>query len=138
MTKKILFVITAIFFAAMLFLTIFAEKIHESMLPRVTAARPGRKPFPYEYIDENGNVIESSVEKLAVPVSMLESGVFVIYSAEKNGTKRDFVRLAKIQTGDEADGFVEVVSGITVMDKIAADSSGMLFDGCEIIIEDKN
>lgn len=138
MTKKILFVITILFFAAMLFLTLFAEKIHTASLPKVTAARPERRSFPYEFIDANGERHTGSIEKNAVPRSMLESGVFVIYSAEKNGTKRDFVRLVdKLQTGEEADGYIEVVSGITIVDKIAFSADGKLFNGCEVTIVDK-
>lgn len=132
--KKILFIVTGIFLAAMLFLTFFAEPIHKSTLPKVTAARPQRKPFPYEFTDKNGERRFGTIEKLAVPKAMLESGVFVVYSEEKNGTQRDFVRLAEIQTGEENGGYVEVVSGITLMDKIAVDTTKPLFGGCEVII----
>lgn len=134
MTKKILLVITIIFFAAMLFLTLFAEKIHESTLPKVTAARPERKLFPYEFTDENGETHTGSIEKIAVPKSMLKSGVFIIYSAEKNGTKRDFVQLASVQTGEENGEYVEIVSGIGFTDRIATDSNKELYDGCEVNI----
>lgn len=138
MTKKILLGITILFFAAMLFLTLFAEKIHTASLPKVIAARPERRPFPYEFTDENGERHTGSIEKNAVPRSMIESGVFVIYSAEKNGTKRDFVRLVdEIETGEEADGYIEVISGITFVDKIAFTADGILFNGCEITIVDK-
>lgn len=135
--KKILFIITIIFFAAMLFLTLFAGKIHESSLPQVTAARPEWQLFPYEFTDENGEARTGSTEKIAVPKSMLGNGVFIIYSAEKNGTKRSFVRLAAIQTGAENGDYVEVVSGIGFSDRIAAKSSSALYDGCEVNIVDK-
>ena len=134
MTKKILFLITIIFFAAMLFLTLFSEKMHENSLPQVTAARPERQLFPYEFTDEDGATYVGSAEKIAVPKSMLESGVFVIYSAEKNGTKRNFVRLSPVQTGEERDGYVEIVSGIMFSDRIAAESDKELNDSCEINI----
>ena len=133
--KKTLIIITGAFLAAMLFLTFFAEPIHESMLPHVTAARPERKPFPYEFIDKNGERREGTIEKLVVPRSMLESGVYVIYSAEKNGTERDFVRLVEIETGEENGGFVEVISGITYLDSIVIESSKPLYDGAEIILK---
>ena len=132
MTKKILLTVAIIFFAGMLFLTLFAEKIHESSLPNVTAARPEQKLFPYEYTDENGEPQTGSIQKIAVSKSMLEDGVYVVYSAEKNGTKRDFVRLVPVQTGEERDGYVEVVSGIMFSDRIVTDSSGKLYDGAEV------
>lgn len=132
MTKKILLIFTILFFAAMLFLTLFAEQIHENSLPNVTAARPEQKLFPYEYTDENGEPQTGSMQKTAVPKSMLESGVYVLYSAEKNGTKRDFVRLAPVQTGEERDGYVEIVSGILFSERIVTESTEELYDGCEV------
>ena len=132
MTKKTLMTVTILFFAGMLFLTFFAEKIHESSLPEVIAARPEQRLFPYEYVDENGEPQTGSVQKISVPKEMLKDGVYVIYSAEKNGTKRNFVRLDDIQTGEEFDGFVEVVSGIAISDKIAVKYNKELFNGCEV------
>lgn len=134
MTKKILLIFTIFFFSGMLFLTLFAEKIHENSLPKVTASRPEHRSFTYEYTLEGGTVSMGSIQKIAVPEVMLESGVFVVYSAEKNGTKRDFVRLAPVQTGEERDGYVEVVSGLLFSDRIVAESDKELYDGCEVNI----
>lgn len=136
--KKTLFIITGIFLAAMLFLTFFAEAIHESTLPVVTAARAERKPFPYEFTDKNGEHRVGTIEKLAVPKAMLDDGVYIVYSAEKNGTERDFVRLAEIQTGKENGGFAEVISGLSIADKIAVQATEPLFDGCEVIVAENN
>lgn len=135
MTKKILFIITLLFFTAMLFLTLFAEEIHESSLPKVTAAPPERIFFPYEFTDENGEPRTGSIKKIAVSRSMIEDGVYVIYSAEKNGTKRSFVKLASIQTGEERDGYIEVVSGIIFSDRIVTESDEELYDGAEVRVD---
>lgn len=132
MTKKILLIFTIFFFSGMLFLTFFAEKIHESSLLEVTAARPEQRMFPYEYSDENGEQRTGSIQKIAVPKSMFEDGVYVVYSAEKNGTKRSFVWLAPVQTGEERDGYVEIVSGLLFSDQIVTESTGALFDGAEV------
>lgn len=135
MTKKILLIITIFFFAGMMFLTFFAEQMHNASLPKVTAAHPEQKSFPYEYTSEIGTVSTGSVQKNAVPKTMLESGVYVIYSAEKNGTKRNFVKLAQIQFGEEQDGYVEVVSGIIFSDRIVTESTGELYDGVEVTVK---
>ncbi|MCM1333595.1 MAG: hypothetical protein NC084_08775 [Bacteroides sp.] len=132
MTKKILLLLTILFFAGMLFLTLFAETIHTASLPTVTTARPEQKPFPYEYFDENGAPQTGSMTKTAVSEAMLESGVYVIYSADKNGTKRDFVRLVPIQTGEHRDGYAEVISGISFSDRIVTEYDGELYDGAEV------
>lgn len=132
--KKILLILTVIFFSAMLILTVFAEDIHNSSLPRVTVSRPEQRYFPYEYTDENGNAQTGSVQKTSIPKALSEQGVYVIYSAEKNGTVRSFVRLVTVVTGEEKDGYVEVISGIVFSDRIVTECSGNLFDGCEVFV----
>lgn len=133
MSRKILIVLTAVFFAGMLFLTAFAEKIHESTLPSVTLSRPERKFFEEQYIDINGEIAIGAAEKIAVPKEHAESGIYVWYTAEKNGTKRDFVKLANVVTGEEtADGYVEIVSGLMSVDRIVIQSDKPLYDGCEV------
>lgn len=134
MTKKILLIVTIFFFAGMLFLTFFAEQIHNASLPRVTASRSEQRSFPYEYTSEDGTVSTGSIRKIAVPKTMLESGVYVLYTMEKNGTKRSFVRLAPVQVGEERDGYVEVVSGIIFSDQIVTESSAALCDGAEVSV----
>lgn len=135
MKKKILFFFTIFFFAGMLFLTLFSEQIHNTMLPKVTVSRPKQMAFPYEYTDENGETQTASTQKNAVPKTILEGGVYVLYSAEKNGTKRNFVKPADLQTGEEREGYVEIVSGIMFSDRVVIDSSEKLWDGCEVTVE---
>ena len=135
MTKKILLIITIFFFAGMLFLTFFAEQIHNASLPKVTVSHPEQRPFQYEYTSEDGTVSTGTVQKTAISKAMLDSGVYVIYSAEKNGTKRYFVRLAQIQPGEEHDGYVEVISGILFSDRIVTDSAGELYDKAEVMVK---
>lgn len=133
--KKILLIPTVIFFSAMLILTIFSEDIHNASLPKITVSRPEQKSFPYEYTDENGNIQTGSSKKTAIPKSLLEQGVYVVYSAEKNGTVRSFVRLVAVATGEEKDGYAEVISGIGFSDRIVTECSGNLFDGCEVFVK---
>ncbi|MGN0596485.1 MAG: hypothetical protein ACI4J1_04060 [Ruminiclostridium sp.] len=132
--KKILVIITAVFFSGMLFLSLFARDIHNSTLPNVTASRIQQAQFPFEYTDENGNSFVGAESKLAVTAEQFEQGVYVIYTAEKNGEMRDFIRRADIVSGQEYGGYVEVVSGITPNERIVAEYTGYLFDGCEVVI----
>ena len=131
--KKILVIITAVFFAGMLFLTVFARDIHNSTLPHVTANRVQRVQFPFEYTDENGNTLVGTQSQTAVTAEQLERGVYVLYKDEKNGEMRDFVRRAEIEAGREHDGYVEVISGISPNERIAAEYTGELYDGCEVV-----
>lgn len=132
--KKALLILTVIFFSAMLFLTIFAEDIHNASLPKVAVSRPEQKSFPYKYTDENGNIQTGSAQKTTIPKLLSEQEVYVVYSAEKNGTVRSFVRLVTVETGEEKDGYAEVISGIGFSDRIVTESSGNLFDGCEVFV----
>lgn len=135
-TKNLISIIlTAAFFAVMIFLTLFAQIIHNSLLPRVTASKADSKMFTYSYIAEDGAETSLTVEKTAVSEEMLQSGVYVVYSAEKNGTKRNYVRLAEIETGVYSDGYYEVISGLLSSDKIVTAHTGEIFDGCEVITE---
>ena len=131
--KKALVIITAVFFGAMGFLSLFAREIHNSSLPRVTAARPETRPFPTEFVLEDGTVIEGTAERIAVTREQLEQGIFVLYYREKNGERRAFVRSAEVVTGQEAEGCYEIVSGIGFSDRIAVFGTEKLFDGCEVI-----
>ena len=132
--KKILFIITADFFAAMLFLTAFARDIHNSSLPQVTASRLKQEQFPFEYRDDNGNTFTGTESKLAVTKEQLEQGVYVLYKTEKNGETRDFIRRTEIVGGREQDGYVEVVAGLSPNERIVTDYTGDLYDGCEVVV----
>ncbi len=134
--KKLLTAITVIFFAAMLFLTVSARAIHNATLPQVTAERLSSVQFPFEYTDENGNVMTGTKSALAIRSDLLGSDVFVLYQREKNGDMRDYVRLAVIETGEEYNGFTEVLSGIGYGDKFVISTDSILSDGDEVLVEE--
>lgn len=132
--KKILVIITAVFLAAMLFLTAFARDIHNSSLPQVTASRLKQEQFPFEYRDDNGNTFTGTESKLAVTKEQLKQGVYVLRKKEKNGETRDYIRLAEIETGRENNGYIEIVSGVSYNERIVSEYTGDLYDGCEVVV----
>lgn len=132
--KKILVIITAVFLAAMLFLTAFARDIHNSSLPHVTASRLKQEQFPFEYTDENGNTFTGTESKLAVTKEQYEQGIYVLHKKEKNGETRDYIRLAEIETGRENNEYIEIVSGVSYNERIVAEYTGKLYDGCEVVV----
>lgn len=133
MIKRITLIITIIFFAGMLILTLSARHIHNAFLPKVETGRAQQAPFPFEYIDESGAVQTGTQMKLSVTGEQLDNGIYVIYSAVKNGEKRNFVRLADIAVGSEYNGFFEVISGLNSSDRIVISSDGELYDGAEVL-----
>lgn len=130
--KKITLIITVLFFASMLFLTLTAEAIHTSTLPKVTVSRPESKVFPFEYTLEDGTKATGSVGRPALPKAVVENGVYVLYTCDINGTKRDCVRFVNVGTGAERDGYFEIVSGVESFDKVVIESDKELYDGCEV------
>jgi hypothetical protein len=88
-----------------------------------------------EYTSEDGTTATGTQTAVAVSASMLESGVYVIYTAKKNGTERTFVRKAEIAAGEEKDGYFEVLSGLTYLDQIVTSDTADLYDGCEVRVE---
>lgn len=136
MMKKITLAVTVLFFSAMLLLTFLAQPIHNAALPRVTASRVETRAFDDSYIDAEGNTVNMESYKTAVPIDLAEQGIYVVYTAEKNGTERQFVRLVSVQTGRITDdGYAEVVSGLMFNDRIVTEHTGELYDGAEIILE---
>ena len=131
--KKTLIVITVLFFAAMLVLSLTSEAIHNASLPQVKLIKPHTYMFPYEYELENGEKTTGSIERTAITKEMLEYGIFTVYSTEKNGTKRYYARKLDVVTGQEKDGFVEVISGIGYMDRIIENTGENIIDGCEVM-----
>lgn len=134
MSKKILIIITALFFSAMLSLSLFAEKIHNANLPKVTVSRPETLTFEETFTDENGETYTFYTEKTALSKEQVEKGIYVLYYAEKNGTKRSFVRLVQVVTGTENNGYLEIISGINYGEKIVTSSTSELYDGAEVVI----
>lgn len=134
MKIKLLIIITALFFAGMLALTLTARSIHNASLPHVRAERPASAKFPFEYADENGELRTGMRYAPAVSKEQLEQGVYVLYTAEKNGEKRDFIRLAEITAGEEYEGYVEVTGGLSPIDRIVTESDRELAEGEVLIV----
>ena len=105
-----------------------------SSLPQVEAERAETRRFSINSVSTDGEITQYSSEKTAVSEKMLGEGIFVVYTAEKNGTKRSFVRLVfpEVGEGRSDDGYREVISGINYGDRIIMSTSKELYDGCEV------
>ncbi|MBP0983634.1 MAG: hypothetical protein J6A19_07910 [Oscillospiraceae bacterium] len=134
MKIKVLIIITAVFFAVMLALTFSARAIHEASLPHVRAQRLSTADFPFSYTDENGELRTGTRQAAAITKEQLERGVYVLYSAMKNGEKRDFVQCAEIVTGEQSGDYFEVVSGVSMVDRIIVEYDRELYDGGEVAV----
>lgn len=129
MKTKILIIITVLLFSIMLVLTFSARSIHETGLPHVKTGRLTEASFPFEFTDENGAVYTGYRHAPAISKEQLEQGVYVLYTAEKNGEKRNFVRRAEIVFGAEHDGYFEVLGGVSSFEKIVVEWDGEIGEG---------
>jgi len=86
---------------------------------------------------KNGETYTFYTEKIALSKEQIGQGVYVLYSAEKNGTKRSFVRLTQVVTGAENNGYLEIISGINYGEKIATSSTTELYDEAEVVVVKK-
>lgn len=123
--KKILIAVTAVFFAGMLVLTFTARTVHNAGLPHISAARVQTASFPVE---------GGFAQALAVTTEQYEQGVYLLYKTTVNGEQRDFIRRAEIVPGQEYEGFVEVVSGLSLADKIVVESDRELREGEVVVV----
>lgn len=134
MKNRIMVIITVLFFGVMIFLSLFAKKIHDSTLPCVTVSRPEMRVFEEVEIDENGEAHTFYLNKIALKSEQVENGVYTVYSAEKNGTRRNFVRLTQVVTGAEQEGYLEITAVLSLSEQIVVGATEYLYDGCEVVI----
>ena len=137
--KKGLLLLTALFYAGMILLTVFAEDIHNARLPQVAAARMIQQIFTYERVSENGFVIEADKKALAIPKEIVqESCVFVIRMVEEKGRTCTRVYRVSVETGLETEKYYEVRSGLHSADQIVIAGYETLSDGEEVYVKEKN
>lgn len=127
-------IITVIFFAGMTVLTFSARAIHNASLPKVVCKKLSYEDFPFEYTDENGVIYTGMRASAAIETRCLEDNVYVLYEYEKNGEKRDFVRIVMLETGAEYGDFTQVLSGLTSSQKYVYEYEGEIYDGCEVFV----
>lgn len=111
-TKKIPIILTFLFFAAMVFLSLSARAIHYRMIPNVTVSRLTKETFDSEHFLSDGITTMTRTEQLlAIPKELYDSGeIYVLTSAEKNGDTRTFVKAIDLEIGKENEGYYEVTN----------------------------
>lgn len=111
-----------LFYAIMLFLTIFARSIHNSQIPNVTITRMKK-------IEING------VMDYVIPISSYHNGnVFVIETVEKHGENYLFARSIPVEAGERKEEYIIIKSGLERWHKIIKNSDREFKNGDEIAI----
>lgn len=125
--KKVLWLVTILFYCCMLVLAITAKRRHQAELTEVTVMIPLSVSF------DEGVAVNPSP---ALPEEMVQrEKLFEVVTEVVNGEERTIVHeIANISLGREKDGVVEVVQGISSLGQIVVTGWEDLQDGDEVIV----
>ena len=133
MKKKMILIISALFYICMFILTIKAEDIHMSRLPKVTAQKLSYKYIEYIAILEDGTPYPNTKKVLAIPKEIYESGqIFVIITGEERGLERSYAKKAEVKIGISDEQYYEVISGLNRSDYVIIEGYEELSDMQEV------
>lgn len=136
-TKRITWIFTVLFFAAMFFLALVARRIHIASLPKVTVCSLEMVQFE-EKQGEESEEKNSSVEfSLGLPKELYHGQkIFVISMEVVNGEERSIAReVYHLVLGRENKDCYEVVEGITSLDRVILSEEESIQNGDEVYIE---
>ncbi len=138
MRKKVLCVLTVLFFCIMTFGTLFHKQIDALFREGVQIANIETYKEEYmETIDVNG--IETKVIKLDTYLllpkeAVKDSMVYVVETVEVPYGSYEVVRLQMVQTGGELDSMIKIVQGLSEKERVVAVFSDSLSDGMRVVV----
>lgn len=135
-----LLLLSLCFYSSMLLLTVFAKNIHNTRLPQVTAARPGKQDFTYTITVED--FTDTRIGSFtALPKAMVdENKVFIVRTVEEEDFTYYYAKqiFVSIDTSKENAEFYAVSDGIDISDIVISSGYEALIDGDEIyLIQEK-
>lgn len=131
MKKRIVLIISVLFYAGMFFMTCTARTLHEAKLPHVKVLE-----LEYElFIDGEGNQSFGA----AFPKEWYREGeLYKISNVMINDEYRTIARRVEdLELGLENEEYYQVKNGIGANEKIIVDGLDKVTDGCEVYIEDE-
>ncbi len=135
-TKKAADILFAVFFTVMLLLTLFAEDLYRLTLPKVAVEEVTRRAFPATVTGPDGKSYETWKTVPSVSKEVLRGEMSDVVYAVNETEDGLFLVEYVISTGEEADGFVEVKSGILAKTKVVAGSDREMRGGQQVLITD--
>lgn len=129
--KRILIVVSVLFWSGMLLLTVFSEQLYYAVFPKVEIAKASKRKFEQQILDADGNLQAiTTFTALAVPVTALQGEyVYVLETVEEELV----VNTVRVNVGPEQDGYVEVQRGLQVGERIVSWSECPLEDGMIVV-----
>ena len=137
-TKNAADIIFAVFFTIMLLLTLFAEDLYCLTLPKVAVEAVERRGFPDGTIEVDGEVYDKWRTVPAVPKAALRGDFGDMVYAVNDTEDGTFLVEYYIVTGEEAEGYVEVKSGIFTKTKVVVGSDRDIYGGQRVMLTEMN
>ncbi len=141
MRKKILCLLTVLFFGLMLFGTLFHQKIDGIYREHVTVVNP--KPHKEKVTqtwEKNGEQHQIITEEtfLLIPKEAVQYNmVYVLETVEVPYGSYEVVRLKGVETAGEIGDFVKVARGLKEKDRVVTVFRDGLENGVRIVVEEK-
>ncbi len=140
MKKKILCLLTALFFGLMLFGTLFHQKIDALFREQVAIANPQpfKEKIPHTF-EKDGKKMEYITEEsfLLIPKEAVQNNmVYVLEIVEVPYGSYEVVRLKSVEVAGETEDSVKVIRGLKEKDRVVAVFSESLENGERVVRED--
>ncbi len=121
---------TFLFFAFMLFITLFSEDLHHMALPKVKTAVAMSKEFPFTFTNENGDLVNTTLVMKAVPkIALYNNSVYTLEEREDG----IYIVSTPVVIGGEKDGWINIEEGISKGIKVVIGSDRELVSGMRVL-----
>lgn len=128
--------LSLLFYGVMLFLTFFAEDLHDALLPKVTALPLSKQEFTYEVKRSDGSVRQVTKALYALPAKLVDSGlIFELVQSKKNDQPYYTVRrITTLKFGRLQNDYYEITNpnGLYSIGNIIMSGYEQLEDGDEV------
>lgn len=139
MRKKILCVLTVLFFGLLLFGTLFHQKIDEMFREHVAVVKP--QPYTEEVqeiweVDGEKREIVTMASYLLIPKDAIQNNmVYMVETVEDAYGTYEVVRLKLVESAEEVDGMVKIKKGLSEKDRVVAVFGEKLEDGMRVVVK---
>lgn len=138
MRKKILCVLTVLFFGLLLFGTLFHQKIDGMFREHVAVVKP--QPYTEEVqkiweVDGEKREIVTMASYLLIPKDAIQNSmVYVLETVEVPYGTYEVVRLRAVEIAGETDGMMKIQEGLSEQDRVVAVFRETLKDEMRVVV----